>query len=197
MKAVQEDDYELIFKDKGKAKLEVPVDFSDDDTDFESPKKKFHIDLTKGPDMTNSSKGGTAGYCDKLDAIDERLQNMEVELILCSDARRNNARLREQITKLEAELGTMAKSVDDIKECFSCLVCKAVAAFPWKVTPCCSVLMCQECAERWFTLQQTCPHCRAEVTLSTCQEVRSIRSLERQVTVWRADVDDSVRPQVD
>ena len=198
VKAVDEASYELLFKGRGKTKRQVPVDLSDSDSDFKSP-KKFHIDLTKdyvAVQTDSGKKGKTTGDRDKLDAIDQCLQHIEVELGHCSDIRESNVRLREQIAKLEAENCTMARSVADIKECLSCLVCKAVAAFPWQVTPCCLVLLCRECAETWFTLHQTCPHCRAGVNLGTCQEVRTIRSLEHHITTWRADGDNAEQPQV-
>ena len=198
VKALQEGVQVAIEGQRGKKQhVHVPTDFSDSDSDFESP-KKLHIDLTADSNVTlHPDNGRTTGDCEKLDAIGQRLQNIEAELILCSDVRQSEAQLREQVARMEAENRTMKRSVNDMKECLSCLVCKTVAAFPWKVTPCCSVLMCQECAERWFSLQQTCPHCRTEVNVGTCQEVRSIRSLEHHITIWRADVDNNEQPQVD
>lgn len=192
VKAVKEEDYQC-FKGKGRAYKPKPVLASDSDSDFETL-PKIHMDFTSASkERRNEKKEIITIDSDKLDTIDQRLKNLEAEFSSHTEV----VRLQEQIAKLEADNHTMSKCVGDVKESFNCIICQTVANFPWMVTLCCSVLMCRNCFDTWSAMQPTCPHCRATLSSSTCQEVRCIRALEQQIAIWRGNTSDSQEPQTD
>ena len=185
VKAVKQEEYKC-YKSKGRISKPKPVLLSDSDSDFETPKSQ-----------TDSEWRNTCKYERKetlpikLEAINQRLKNLEAEFKAQSEV----VRLQERIVQLEADNHTLSKSMSDLKECFNCIICQAVATFPWMVALCCSVVMCRNCFQTWSALQPSCPHCRATLDSGTCQEVHCIRSLEQQITIWRGITTDSQEPQ--
>jgi hypothetical protein len=187
VKAIRKSDYSA-FRGKRKKPLNY---FSDSDlSDFElpcpiSPKK---IDLTKTPDddviHVNSNNAPPA------------LQDVVFRLEKCVERSGDIDQLRSQLSttqnekeKAEEEAKTASHALEDVKECLSCIICKSVAPFPWIITPCCKILTCRECSNRWLQMEASCPHCRATVEPSSCIEVPEIRQMQGMITTLRLPSD--------
>ena len=74
--------------------------------------------------------------------------------------------LKKSISLMETECAKKADEKHKIEECLanfknslSCIVCKSLAKFPWKLTPCCHIILCVDCGDRWLESDPTCPHC--------------------------------------
>ena len=184
MKAVTEEDYKK-FKGKGRIKKPITVLVSDSNSDFEASS------VIK-PDCVSDRKNGTVAI-DIVNSIDQRLKNLEMKLSSFSEV----VLLGEQVVKLEADNRALSKCANDIKESLMCMICRNVADFPWMVTYCCGVVMCLSCLERWSTVQPTCLHCRAELSITSCQEVRCIRSLAQKISEWRGDMQSLSHKMID
>ena len=74
--------------------------------------------------------------------------------------------------------------VDSVKERLSCIICKSVATFPWLITPCCKIINCKEYADRWLVIEESCPHCRANIQRRSCAEVPEIRPIQEFIGSW-------------
>lgn len=157
VKAVKQEDYKS-YKSKGRVcsgSKPKPVLLSDSDSEFETPKSQTDSISNEWRDTRKYERKETLTI--KLEAINQRLNNLEAEFKAQSEV----VRLQEKIVQLEADNRTLSKSVSDVKECFNCIICQAVATFPWMVVLCCSVVMCRNCFQTWSALQPSCPHCRA------------------------------------
>lgn len=189
IKAVKEEDHEVLAKGKskgkgkgkGRMKHQIPPVFpSDSDSDFKLPKLTTWFQDRK-------SQGDENRYGNESSRIDQRLENIESQLNIHDDLQRSSAQLQVEINKLRVENCTLSQRESDLRASLNCLICKSVAKFPWRVTLCCSVLMCHVCFETWISMQPTCPHCRADLSLDSCEGVHSTRSLELQLSIWRGD----------
>ena len=85
--------------------------------------------------------------------------------------------LKTDVSVLSAEVKRTESTLYSFKKALSCIVCKALATFPWKVTPCCRIIMCSGCVNRWLSIESSCPHCRASVESDSCQTVERIPSI--------------------
>ena len=159
-------------------------------SDFElpcpsSPKK---IDLTKTPDddviHITPSAPALQDVVSRLEKCVERsgdIDQLRIQL----------ASTQNEKEKAEEEAKTASHALEDVKACLSCIICKSVAPFPWIITPCCKILICRECSNRWLQMEASCPHCRAAVESSSCIEVPEIRQMQEIITTLRLPSDNS------
>ena len=190
---------------RGKKK-KCTTDFSESDSDFEpmqmpSKKKKKietyqaesntegeRIDLTVALDNNDN----IAGIVKNLQEVTTRLEIVEEELSGFSDKQEEVERVRRILSCVEDRNRSLERSLENIKVGLSCIICKSIAKFPWLVTNCCAVLMCKSCAERWLHLDNTCPHCRADVTVDSCSQTSEIRALGEIATLLSAPAPEDI-----
>ena len=160
--------------------------FSDSDlSDFELPAPK-KIDLTVDEDA------GDTPAADNVPTNHGPLNDVCHRLEKCIDKVSDLQQLRSQISmlqgdkeKFEREAALMKQTIEDLKEGLTCIICKSVASFPWMLTPCCRIITCKECSDRWLEMDPSCPHCRATVEASSSMEVPPIRAVEAIINTWR------------
>ena len=150
------------------------------DSDFEPPapkKVKETIDLTIDEDTAS--------------ALKNRLDLLEHGLNKTLESYEEKERLRRIITCMEKEKEeilnekrSLQVAIENVKDRMSCIICRSVASFPWLVTPCCKIISCKECADRWLFVEESCPHCRATVQCGSCAEVREIRPIQELTRSW-------------
>ena len=168
IKAVRCDEYERFQKNTSPC--------TDSDSDFESrpPAKRTRetIDLTVSEDTA-------AGV------LKSRIDSLEQELNKTVEKYEEKERLRRIVSCLEKENSEYLNEkrslqfiIDKVKENMSCIICKSMASFPWAITPCCKILNCKECVDRWLVVEESCPHCRAVLERSSCVEVAEIRPMQ-------------------
>lgn len=196
MKAIRREDY-LEFGGKKKRPL---IDFSDSDSDFELPPFKLRraadsnlkmrecIDLTASGDMyTQVNDGGTTSESaldevTKLKDVTARIEKIEANLSKSLDKQDELERVRRIVSCLEEEKQALERSIEAMRNHLNCIICKNPAKFAWLVSPCCTVLMCQDCAEHWLRMESTCPHCRAVMTSDTCTTINQIRAIQEFIS---------------
>ena len=198
MKAVTLQDYSDF---RGKKKKSA-TDFSESDSDFEpvqmpSKKKRKKIESnTEGEriDLTVAldNNDNVASMIKNLQEVTTRLEIVEEELSGFSDKQEEVERVRRILSCVEEKNRSLERSLEDIKVGLSCIICKSIAKFPWLITNCCTVLMCKNCAERWLHLDNTCPHCRADITIDSCSQTSEIRALSEIATLLSAPASDDV-----
>ena len=170
----------------GSGKKKLTNYFSDSDlSDFELPAPK-KIDLTVDedtgtkdtPDNVPTNPGPLNDVCYRLEKCIDKVSDLQV--------------LREQVSvlqgdkeKFEREAALMKQVIEELKDGLTCIICKSVASFPWILTPCCRIITCKECSDRWLEMDSSCPHCRAVVETSTCMKVPHIRAVEDIINTWR------------
>ena len=164
--------------------------FSDSDlSDFEmpgpvSPKK---IDLTTSPDddVIHVGLDNATSLYDAISRFERCIEKSgDIQQLRCQ-----LSVLQNEKEKAEGEARTADRALEDLKECLTCIICKSVAQFPWIITPCCKVLACKECSNRWLNMDASCPHCRATVEPSGCTEVPEIRTMQDIITTMRLPSD--------
>ena len=88
------------------------------------------------------------------------------------------ATLERAVSTKQENLNALKSKYDDIKHSLKCLICNN-AKLPSVVSSGCKIVIgCQQCAQRWLDENDTCPHCRASLSLDTCTIIPKIRSLE-------------------
>lgn len=80
--------------------------------------------------------------------------------------------------RLEKEVESSRSSIFMI---FSCIICKDIVSAEASpvVPPCCqAAIICRACLERWLQSQQSCPHCREEISnIEICTPLPVLRPL--------------------
>ena len=189
VKAIKKSDYSA-FRGKRKKPLNYFSDSDMSDFDLPCPISPKKIDLTKTPDddviHVNFSNTPPA----------PALQDVVSRLKKCVERSGDIDQLRSQLAitqsekeKAEDKAKTASHALEDVKACLSCIICKSVAPFPWIITPCCKILVCRECSNRWLQMEASCPHCRATVEFSSCIEVPEIRQMQEIITTLRLPFD--------
>ena len=181
IKIIRQEDYTEF---RGKKKKRVLPEFSDSDSDFESPhppkvsKSDFAVPGTNRKaeciDLTSDSE---KSVIKELKIITSRVEAVEESLSQSLENYEELERVRRISTCLEEKNKSLERSLEELKKSFSCIICKSVAQFPWLITSCCALLMCKGCAERWILLESSCPHCRAVITVETSLVVNEVRSV--------------------
>ena len=136
--------------------------------------KKVEFRRGKAPYLLDTSSDSDfdiqqPAKCKKSLTMEERLTKLEEQMI------ENSFKQQAEKTKI---LRKSSKHLNEIRQCFECLICKSIANFPALVSPCCSILLgCVACVEPWLTSSQQCPHCRDALTMQQCSQVPFIRNL--------------------
>lgn len=195
MKAIRNEDY-LEFRGKKKRPL---VEFSDSDSDFDLPPFKLmkaatnsNLKIRECIDLTASGDGqlndgqmshsATNAEFTKLKDVTTRIEKIEAGLSKSLEKQEELERVRRIVLCLEEEKRALERSIEAMKNHLNCIICKNLAKFPWLVSRCCTILMCQDCAEQWLRMESSCPHCRAEITMDTCTTINQIRAIEELIS---------------
>lgn len=145
------------------------VHVSDSDSDELKPlirHKKRRYDSSDSdnslPDVKLSSVGGSSAT-KLLSEIKVTLETYHREVV--------NMRLEKEVASSRSSIFMM----------FSCIICKDIVSAEAApiVPPCCqAAIMCKACLERWLESQQSCPHCREEISdIEICTPLPVLRPL--------------------
>ena len=114
-----------------------------------------------------------------------RMENLEKAMKQSLVHLKEQEKLKNTITSLESEKARLTegkwaveRSLDNFRNGLSCNVCKSLAKFPWQITPCCCIMLCLECSNRWLMMESSCPPCRAVVVPGNCITVGEIRPIQ-------------------
>ena len=145
------------------------VHVSDSDSDELKPlmrHKKRRYDSSDSdsslPDIRVSSVGGSS-TTQLLSEIKVNLEKYHREVV--------NMRPAKEVATTRSIIFSM----------FSCIICKDIVSAEAApvVPPCCqAAIMCRACLERWLDGQQSCPHCREEISdIGICSPLPVLRPL--------------------
>ena len=179
-----------------------------DDSDFEEPlqaktdkgKKKMKVDISQSKshsepqraqhDSSILMKLGALEYrVKKLESVCEGKRDIEAELVSekqklsqCTSEREalsiTNSDLEGELQVMQRKISRSERKVMQVKDTFKCLICSGII-LPCVVSPCCKVVIgCDNCARRWIDENNTCPHCRAQLTTEQCEIIPVIPSLK-------------------
>lgn len=181
IKVISQADYSA-FRGKKRVKILPSVSDTDHESDDEPPFNRAgaaYIDLTSA----SGGSGGTSSFeannmLKKIESLEKVVQdsvkqNEQLQKLLITKI----AKLEDDNKKVTDQNQALDNQLFEFKNCFSCIVCKCSAKFPWQITPCCHILMCANCANRWLMMEASCPHCRAVIAPGTCERVESLHGI--------------------
>ena len=162
---MSQNDY-TSFKAGGKkrANKQLP-DMSDSESDFEMGSVPKHV--CADPMIEGGSN--LSDMINKMDALEKAVKQ-------AIDQREEH---KQSVSSLQSEKQSLERQLSDFKNGLSCIICKSLAKFPWQITPCCHILMCSTCGNRWMMVESSCPHCRSVVTPENCHSVAEVRPLNQ------------------
>ena len=113
----------------------------------------------------------------RLDAIEKSMKQSISQTEDVDRLKKSISALQTSNAKLSDEKRHVERSLEEFKNSLSCIVCKCLANFPWMVTPCCQLMLCGACGDRWLSMGSSCPRCRAFIEPGTCDIVQQIHCL--------------------
>lgn len=154
----------------------------------------MHIDLTaSGDGQLDDGQTLESAHAEvtKLKDVTAQIEKIEAGLSKSLEKQEELERVRRIVSCLEEEKRVLLeRSVEAMKNHLNCIICKNPAKFPWLVSRCCTVLMCQDCAEHWLRMESSCPHCRAVMTTDTCTTIDQIRAIQELISTLSSPEED-------